>query len=68
MGYSCWWDRDLVSGARYLVETEAQLKAAKAVVVIWSRTSIASHWVADEAGAGRASPPSRVSCEDSSGW
>lgn len=53
VGYSCWWDRDLVSGARYLVETEAQLKAAKAVVVIWSRTSIASHWVADEAGAGR---------------
>ena len=52
-GYSCWWDRELVSGARYLVETETQLKAAKAVVVIWSRTSIVSHWVADEAGAGR---------------
>ena len=52
-GYSCWWDRELVSGARYLVETEKQLKTAKAVVVIWSRTSIVSHWVADEAGAGR---------------
>ena len=52
-GYSCWWDRELVSGARYLVETETQLKTAKAVVVIWSRTSIVSHWVADEAGAGR---------------
>jgi TolB-like protein len=53
VGYSCWWDRELVSGSRYLVETEAQLQAAKAVVVIWSSTSITSHWVADEAAAGR---------------
>lgn len=52
-GYSCWWDRQLVSGARYLVETESQLQAAKAVVVVWSRDSIQSHWVADEAAAGR---------------
>lgn len=52
-GHACWWDRDLVSGARYLAETEARLQAAKAVVVIWSKESIKSHWVADEAGAGR---------------
>ena len=52
-GYACWWDRELVSGARYLAETEARLQAAKAVVVIWSKESIKSHWVADEAGAGR---------------
>ena len=52
-GYDCWWDRELVSGARYLTETEAKLKGAKAVVVIWSKTSITSHWVADEAAAGR---------------
>lgn len=52
-GYSCWWDRNLVAGSRYLVETEAQLKAAKAVVVIWSKASITSHWVADEAAVGR---------------
>ncbi|MFM7625165.1 MAG: toll/interleukin-1 receptor domain-containing protein, partial [Gammaproteobacteria bacterium] len=53
VGYSCWWDRQLVSGARYLAETEAQLQSAKAVVVVWSRTSINSHWVADEAAVGR---------------
>ncbi len=52
-GYSCWWDQNLVSGARYLTETETQLMAAKAVVVIWSKASIASHWVADEAAVGR---------------
>lgn len=52
-GFSCWWDRDIVSGARYLHETETRLREAKAVVVIWSKESIRSHWVADEAGAGR---------------
>jgi predicted ATPase len=52
-GYTCWWDRNLTPGTRYLAETEAQLKAARAVVVIWSRISITSHWVADEAAVGR---------------
>jgi predicted ATPase len=52
-GHSCWWDRNLTPGTRYLAETEAQLKAARAVVVIWSRVSITSHWVADEAAVGR---------------
>jgi len=52
-GYSVWWDRQLSGGSRYLEETEAELKAAKAVLVVWTKTSIASHWVADEAGAGR---------------
>jgi TolB-like protein/Flp pilus assembly protein TadD len=52
-GYDCWWDRDLASGTRYLAETESKLKSSKAVVVIWSKTSVDSHWVADEAGVGR---------------
>lgn len=52
-GYTCWWDRHLASGSRYLIETEAELMAAKAVVVIWSQASIASHWVTDEAAVGR---------------
>ena len=52
-GYSVWWDRNLAGGSRYLNETEAELKAAKAVLVVWTKTSVASHWVADEAGAGR---------------
>jgi TolB-like protein len=52
-GYSVWWDKQLTGGKRYLEETEAELNAAKAVLVVWSKTSIVSHWVADEAGAGR---------------
>lgn len=52
-GYSVWWDKDLAGGSRYLDKTEAELNAAKAVLVVWTKTSIASHWVADEAGAGR---------------
>ena len=52
-GYSVWWDSNLTSGARYLKETEAELKSAKAVLVIWSQVSLDSHWVADEAAVGR---------------
>jgi len=52
-GYSVWWDRNLSGGTRYLDETETQLNTAKVVLVAWSKTSITSHWVADEAGAGR---------------
>jgi TolB-like protein len=48
-GYSVWLDRHLVTGARYLRETEAQLRAAKTTIVVWSKTSVESHWVADEA-------------------
>lgn len=52
-GYSSWWDRNLTSGSRYLKETEAELKASKVVLVIWSKASVESHWVADEAAVGR---------------
>ena len=52
-GYSVWWDRNLATGARYLKETEAQLRQAKATIVVWSKVSIDSHWVADEAALAR---------------
>ena len=52
-GYSVWWDSHLTGGGRFLKETEAELNAAKVVLVAWSKTSIESHWVADEAAAGR---------------
>ena len=48
-GYSVWWDRELVGGARFQQEIEAQLEAARAIIVLWSRSSSTSHWVADEA-------------------
>jgi TolB-like protein len=52
-GYSVWWDGLLSGGERFANSTEAALERAKAVVVLWSKTSIASHWVHDEATRGR---------------
>jgi tetratricopeptide (TPR) repeat protein len=52
-GHNVWWDRDLASGTRYGEEIEQALKGADAVVVLWSRESITSPWVRDEAAAGR---------------
>lgn len=52
-GYSVWWDRNLATGARYLKETEAQLREARATIVVWSKISIDSHWVVDEAALAR---------------
>ncbi|HET7085494.1 MAG TPA: TIR domain-containing protein [Rhizomicrobium sp.] len=48
-GYSVWWDRNLATGARYLKETETQLREARATIVVWSKVSVDSHWVVDEA-------------------
>lgn len=52
-GYSVWWDRNLTGGRRFLDETQGQLSEAKAVLVVWTKTSVNSHWVADEASEGR---------------
>ncbi len=52
-GFSVWWDGLLEGGERFSNITEAALENAKAVVVLWSKTSVASHWVHDEATRGR---------------
>ena len=52
-GYSVWWDGLLEPGERFSRTTEDALERAKAVVVLWSKTSTASHWVHDEATQGR---------------
>lgn len=52
-GYKVWWDGLLEGGANYLPTTEAALTGADAVVVLWSKTSVDSHWVRDEAMNGR---------------
>ncbi len=52
-GYTVWWDGLLGGGERFAHITEAALERAKVVVVLWSRTSILSHWVHDEATRGR---------------
>jgi TolB-like protein/lipoprotein NlpI len=52
-GFNVWWDGLLEGGERFSHRTEAALEGAKAVVVLWSKTSTASHWVHDEATRGR---------------
>ena len=43
----------LRGGENFLPTTEAALEQARAVVVLWSKTSVDSHWVRDEAQRGR---------------
>lgn len=52
-GLAVWWDGLLEGGDNFLPTTEAALQKADAVVVLWSKTSIDSHWVRDEATVGR---------------
>jgi TolB-like protein/tetratricopeptide (TPR) repeat protein len=52
-GYSVWWDGLLEGGERFSRTTEAALEGSRAVVVLWSKTSVGSHWVHDEATRGR---------------
>jgi TolB-like protein/Flp pilus assembly protein TadD len=52
-GFAVWWDGLLEGGDNFLPTTEAALQKADAVVVLWSKTSIDSHWVRDEATVGR---------------
>jgi TolB-like protein len=48
-GFEVWWDVTLRSGETYDEVTEAALRGAKAVVVLWSPRSVASQWVRAEA-------------------
>ena len=51
-GWRVWWDRDLVVGPRYDEEIDKALNEASCIVVAWSRNSIKSRWVRDEADHG----------------
>lgn len=52
-GYHVWWDGLLEGGERFAQSTESALENARAVVVLWTKASIDSHWVHDEATRGR---------------
>jgi hypothetical protein len=52
-GLDVWGDGRLAGGENYLQTTEAALEGADRVVVLFSATSVASHWVRDEAQRGR---------------
>lgn len=51
LGWAVWWDRKIITGQAFDQVIERELEAAKSVVVLWSRHSIASEWVKNEAAA-----------------
>jgi adenylate cyclase len=51
--FNVWFDQRMHSGSEYSREIEQALKDAAAVVVLWSRSSVDSAWVRDEAVEGR---------------
>ena len=48
-GKSVWWDRNMAVGADIHLVIEREIRAATKVIVLWSRHSIDSRWVRDEA-------------------
>jgi tetratricopeptide (TPR) repeat protein len=52
-GHSVWWDQHIHAGSRFSKAIDKALKEADAIVVLWSRASLESAWVHDEAAAGR---------------
>lgn len=51
-GHEVWWDRRLDGGEQFSDEIEAALEKAEVVVVAWSKESVKSRWVRDEAAVG----------------
>jgi adenylate cyclase len=52
-GHSVWWDHHIQGGSRFASEIDRELKNAEVVAVLWSKTSVESAWVQDEAAEGR---------------
>lgn len=83
LGYNVWRDDELPAHRSYAEVIEERLKAAKAVVVIWSAEAVKSEWVQSEAdrarndrklvqlsvdGAPLPMPFDRIQCADLNGW
>ncbi|MDF0665093.1 MAG: SUMF1/EgtB/PvdO family nonheme iron enzyme [Nitrospira sp.] len=51
-GWSVWWDRRIFPGKSYDEAIHEALKAAKSVVVVWTKTSVKSTWVKNESRSG----------------
>jgi hypothetical protein len=51
-GWSVWWDRKIKAGQTFDQIIEHELEIAKSVVVLWSKDSVSSEWVKNEAATG----------------
>lgn len=52
-GFTLWWDAMIAGGEAYSRSIADALEKADLVIVLWSKSSIESDWVKDEAGHGR---------------
>jgi formylglycine-generating enzyme required for sulfatase activity len=50
--WEVFWDREILPGAAFVDVIAAELKAARHVIALWSRNSVESRWVRDEAQEG----------------
>ena len=48
-GWSVWWDPEMSPGQEFDDQIDAELMSAKAVLVVWTPTSVVSRWVRGEA-------------------
>lgn len=51
IGWTVWWDRKIITGQTFDHAIERELENAKSVIVLWSKHSIGSEWVRNEASA-----------------
>ncbi|HEV2363499.1 MAG TPA: TIR domain-containing protein [Caulobacteraceae bacterium] len=83
LGYAVWRDDELPAHRDYSEVIEERLRAAKAVVVVWSAEAVKSQWVRAEADIAREAgtlvqltldgaplplPFNRIQCADLRGW
>ena len=54
-GFDVFWDRDITYGDSYRRVIDEALKRAKCAIVVWSRHSLDSEWVTNEASEARKS-------------
>ncbi|MCH9806805.1 MAG: TIR domain-containing protein [Alphaproteobacteria bacterium] len=52
-GLTVWWDRNIVGGTEFHRVIETEINAAGKVIVLWSKNSVDSVWVYDEASVAR---------------
>ncbi|MBL8668950.1 MAG: toll/interleukin-1 receptor domain-containing protein [Rhodospirillales bacterium] len=52
-GWTVWWDRGIPAGAKWRAAIADALARTRALVVLWSRFSVASEWVNEESDQAR---------------